>query len=87
MTNPDFYFPSEWPDLRLGPGAYTYMLRQLFKQTHGYDIEITQFGKPCVGTYDFAENHVESLALKKGHEISNYYMIGDNPLSDIHGAN
>lgn len=57
------------------------------------------FGKPTQGTFEFAENrlvrHREFLHERsdgggsgdKTSDLRNVYMVGDNPESDIRGAN
>jgi len=60
------------------------------------EIKINQYGKPFILTYKYAEgicdkllhqNNQKNQKEKKIYQISNYYMIGDNPSSDIQGAN
>lgn len=36
--------------------------------------------------YDFTESVLQTRAAKQNIKISNFYMIGDNPNSDIAGA-
>jgi ribonucleotide monophosphatase NagD (HAD superfamily) len=45
------------------------------------------FGKPFKLTYDFTEKTLKQRAAEEGTKISQFYMIGDNPLSDIAGGN
>ena len=45
------------------------------------------FGKPTKPTYDFAKKRLHEKAERMGVEISNFYMIGDNPHADIKGGN
>ena len=51
------------------------------------DIEYLQYGKPEKLTFDYCERLLRENAGKQGVEITNFYMIGDNPDSDIDGAN
>jgi len=66
------------------------------------DPVITQFGKPTKETYNFATDALREISHELGVELtvgssddvgslgkssSNIYMIGDNPESDIAGAN
>ena len=44
-------------------------------------------GKPSVKTFEYAEDVVRKQAEDMGVEISNIYMIGDNPRGDIAGPN
>ena len=50
-------------------------------------LEYTMYGKPERLTFDYAESLFKQKAEAEGVEISNYYMIGDNPEGDIEGAN
>ncbi len=63
------------------------MLKAVFKATYGYDVEVEQFGKPVKATYDYAALLMQKQAVRKGVDIGNCYMIGDNPKSDIAGGN
>jgi ribonucleotide monophosphatase NagD (HAD superfamily) len=49
--------------------------------------EIIKYGKPMKPTYDFAKKRLYEKADKMGVDISNFYMIGDNPHADIKGGN
>ena len=85
-TNPDLLWADAHPEPRLGPLVITIMIKECFKEVYGYDLEIEQFGKPTEFTYNYVEKHLRQTASNKGVEISNFYMIGDNPESDIAGA-
>ena len=56
-------------------------------KTLGRDIEIERYGKPFNLNYEFTEQFLREKAAKRAIKISKFYMIGDNPLSDIAGAN
>ncbi|KAJ1970445.1 hypothetical protein H4R34_006056 [Dimargaris verticillata] len=65
-----------------------------WQQFTGRALEYTLFGKPHTATYDFAirtlDAHVQELA--SSYQLTppptrRYYAIGDNPHSDIMGAN
>ena len=86
-TNPDLVWAAKWRDPRLGPRAINLTCQTVFQQLYGYDIEFQQYGKPTKATYDFAERHLRARAKRDEVEISNFYMIGDNPKSDIAGGN
>ena len=45
------------------------------------------FGKPEKRTFDYAKEKVSKKASDLGHDISNFWMIGDNPKADIKGGN
>lgn len=48
------------------------------------DINIVYYGKPSLNTANYAEQFVRS---QFPDQVGNIYMIGDNPKSDIRGAN
>ena len=48
-------------------------------------MECTLHGKPFEATFNFAKTRLEDLS--GGELLDKIYMIGDNPLSDIKGAN
>ena len=56
---------------------------------HAYDMpfEYKALGKPSKETFEFAEDALREQAAERGIEITNFYMIGDNPAGDIVGAN
>ena len=87
VTSNDLFYADNWPEPRLGSRAWTIAFEAIFQEVHGYAPTYTKFGKPESIAYDFAEKMIGDQCLKEGIEISNYYMIGDNPLSDIEGAN
>lgn len=63
------------------------------KAYYGFGIELIGLGKPEKSTMEFAiktlnRNHVLNKENKDYDvEITNFYMIGDNPNSDIEGGN
>ena len=87
MTNPDLLWAAKWPQPRLGPMATTICSKEVFKAQYGYELEVDQYGKPTLLTMDYAERQLRKRAKKEGVEITNFYMIGDNPESDIAGGN
>ena len=87
MTNPDLLWAAKWPQPRLGPMATTICCKEVFKAQYGYELEVDQYGKPTLLTMDYAERQLRKRAKKEGVEITNFYMIGDNPESDIAGGN
>lgn len=87
FNNPDLVYADDYPEPRYGPGTFQLMMESAFKATYGYEIESITYGKPNKISFEFAANCLREKARKDGVEISNYYMIGDNPKSDIDGAN
>ncbi|OCF37871.1 HAD hydrolase [Kwoniella heveanensis BCC8398] len=90
ISNADVEWRSKWPIPRLGTGAFRLALEKIYKTTTGLDLPYTQFGKPFKATYDFSElmlrRHLSSVGRDPNGAL-NVYMVGDNPLSDIDGAN
>lgn len=99
-SNPDLLWASAYPLSRLGQGGFREALdgvwKAVTKSACGKEIDMkkTLMGKPHQSTYEYAEkvlvrhreqgwgkDVLESTPLKR------VYMIGDNPESDIMGAN
>lgn len=87
-SNSDIVYTAEHPLPRLTQGAFVAAFRHLFRAVHHAEPEITSFGKPFLAQYTFAENMLQNQSMKLGlPPPSRYFGIGDNPLSDIKGAN
>ncbi|KAI0295868.1 HAD-like domain-containing protein [Multifurca ochricompacta] len=94
FCNPDLQWRSEFSRPRLGQGAFREAFQGVFKALTGAPYPHVQYGKPTTPTYEFGEKmlraRIEELhgALSTGCEIQpRIYMVGDNPESDIAGAN
>ncbi|KAI9193192.1 HAD-like domain-containing protein [Polychytrium aggregatum] len=93
FSNPDFVWSNEYPVNRFAQGAFRLALERLYQELKGVPLQYTQFGKPTEKTYRFAEAVMEEYALKAGKLAGpakirrKIYGIGDNPASDIEGAN
>lgn len=72
---------------RFGPQAFIITFTAIFKEQYKYAPSYTTYGKPFPVTFDFCERKLLNHAEAESIEISNFYMIGDNPSSDIEGAN
>ena len=59
----------------------------MLKAAYQMPIEYTTFGKPAKATFDYAADVVKEQAAERNIDITNFYMIGDNPLGDIVGSN
>ena len=86
-TNPDLFYSSNHPSPRHGPQVLEAALQAICKKALNRDIVIERYGKPYTFNYDFTEEFLRTKAAKRAIKISKFYMIGDNPLSDIAGAN
>eukprot|EP00818_Percolomonas_sp_WS_P002467 CAMPEP_0117434946 /NCGR_PEP_ID=MMETSP0759-20121206/219_1 /TAXON_ID=63605 /ORGANISM="Percolomonas cosmopolitus, Strain WS" /LENGTH=283 /DNA_ID=CAMNT_0005226461 /DNA_START=352 /DNA_END=1203 /DNA_ORIENTATION=+ len=87
FCNPDLTYSGEFRGPRFTQGAFKVTVQALFKELHGREItNIQQFGKPLETTFSFVKREIQKhLACETLPE--RVYFIGDNPRSDIHGAN
>lgn len=95
ISNLDLFWKTEYPINRFGTGAFLEALKGVWSAaTDGAQLQYNALGKPSKYTYDYAHNrllHYEA-DLPAGEEVTKrplrrVYMIGDNPESDIKGAN
>ncbi|RSH78616.1 uncharacterized protein EHS24_002345 [Apiotrichum porosum] len=89
FSNPDLEWASDYPVVRLGMGAFSLSIASVYKAATGLDLPFTQIGKPHHLTYEFADSMLtrHTKQLRGVDQDLNVYMIGDNPMSDIWGAN
>ncbi|KAJ6092750.1 hypothetical protein N7486_008039 [Penicillium sp. IBT 16267x] len=98
FSNPDLYWAAAYPLPRLGQGGFREALEGVWAATtggpsKGIELKKTVIGKPYQGTYEFAERQLlrnRSKILGGAADLpplQHVYMIGDNPESDIRGAN
>ncbi|KAL8783716.1 MAG: hypothetical protein Q9195_009301 [Heterodermia aff. obscurata] len=100
FANPDVVWASEYHLDRLGQGAFIKALAGLFNSltaksgARGVGLRRTLFGKPTSKTFAFAERKLEAhrqtllgLSGEAPSKLETVYMVGDNPASDILGAN
>ncbi|KAL1593119.1 hypothetical protein SLS60_010724 [Paraconiothyrium brasiliense] len=75
---------------RIGMGALRVSLEAMFKAVTGKDLKTTAFGKPQLGTFQFATRLLQQWR-KESHGIDappeTVYFVGDTPESDIRGTN
>ncbi|KAF2816952.1 HAD-superfamily hydrolase [Mytilinidion resinicola] len=75
---------------RIGMGALRVSLEAMFKAVTGKNLETTAFGKPQIGTFQFATRLLQQWR-KDTHGIDSppdtVYFVGDTPESDIRGTN
>lgn len=90
FCNPDLLWKSDYDRPRLGQGAFKTAFQAVFKGVTGTEYSSLQYGKPTKATYMFAErvlrDHYHKLH-RSSLDPSSIYMVGDNPESDIAGAN
>jgi len=93
VCNEDFTFA--WADVapRFGPGAFVTCLEALYTRMTSRPLQYDTYGKPHAPAYSFAQRQLalqvfpdsaDRAALPDG---MTFYAIGDNPTSDIRGAN
>ncbi|RPB19452.1 HAD-superfamily hydrolase [Terfezia boudieri ATCC MYA-4762] len=101
FSNPDLLYATSHPAPRLGQGAFRAALegtyRRVVEATRPEldpQMKYACIGKPFQETYEYAEDLLVKLAKLAKKEpvgaedqLKRVYMIGDNPLSDIQGAN
>lgn len=75
---------------RIGMGALRVSLEAMFKAVTGKDLKTTAFGKPQIGTFQFATQLIQQWR-RDTHGIDSppdtVYFVGDTPESDIRGTN
>ncbi|KAF2865146.1 HAD-like domain-containing protein [Massariosphaeria phaeospora] len=75
---------------RIGMGALRVSLEAMFKAVTGKELQTTAFGKPQIGTFQFATRLLQQWR-KDTHGIDSppdtVYFVGDTPESDIRGTN
>ena len=75
---------------RIGMGALRASLEAMFKAVTGKELQTTAFGKPQIGTFQFA-NRLLRQWRKETHGINappeTVYFVGDTPESDVRGTN
>ena len=75
---------------RIGMGALRASLEAMFKAITGHELKTVAFGKPQLGTFQFATRLLRQWR-KDTHGIDQppdtVYFVGDTPESDIRGTN
>ncbi|XP_020549208.1 uncharacterized protein YKR070W-like isoform X3 [Sesamum indicum] len=93
----DLQYQAAFPSERLGMGAFRIALESVFNRIHDKPLEYTSFGKPNPFVFSNAEMILRQLLQfptpgNVGTEdvrlpsFKTLYMIGDNPLVDVKGA-
>lgn len=95
FSNPDILWKAQHPFPRFGQGAFKIALKALYKtrlhslripeETHDERVanSFRQWGKPTDATFRFLEERLKGLA---DAAETHYYMVGDNPASDMEGV-
>ncbi|BGP50399.1 hypothetical protein JCM10450v2_006318 [Rhodotorula kratochvilovae] len=99
FSNPDLLWGNEFPVARFGQGALQESIAAMYKRVTGRELERTTGGKPTRATYDYAAHLLHSSLTSPSSPSlhpppgpapplpGRVYMLGDNPASDIAGAN
>ncbi|KAK5636244.1 hypothetical protein RRF57_011956 [Xylaria bambusicola] len=101
FSNHDLFWSATYHLPRFGQGAFQAALAGIWRRITGGKAEMrrTTIGKPYPKTYEFAETVLAqwrgALLKKSGRAdaaeetepLARVYMVGDNPESDIRGAN
>jgi HAD superfamily hydrolase (TIGR01456 family) len=98
FSNPDLWWAAAYHLPRLGQGGFREALEGVWAATtggpsKGIELKKTVIGKPHQPTYEFAERQLlRNRARTFGDTtdlppLQRVYMVGDNPESDIRGAN
>ena len=102
FSNPDLLWAAAYHMPRLGQGGFQAALAGVFNQVTRAKLKRTVIGKPHSATYKYAEAVLinyrkklldellgkETRRRKNGAgKLSRVFMVGDNPASDIQGAN
>ncbi|KAL3442514.1 HAD-like domain-containing protein [Aspergillus insuetus] len=97
FSNPDLWWAAAYSLPRLGQGGFREALEGTWSAitggpNKGVELYKTVIGKPSQGTYEFAENQLlrnrsRAFGFDTTRPLRNVYMVGDNPESDIRGAN
>ncbi|XP_075066820.1 haloacid dehalogenase-like hydrolase domain-containing 5 [Mixophyes fleayi] len=88
--NMDLLWMAEAKMPRFGHGTFLVCLETLYHKLTGQELRYEALvGKPSTVTYSFAEHLLLTQAKQRGWDnpIRTLYAVGDNPMSDIYGAN
>mmetsp|Transcript_21653 Transcript_21653/g.31064 ORF Transcript_21653/g.31064 Transcript_21653/m.31064 type:complete len:309 (-) Transcript_21653:1496-2422(-) len=87
--NADLVYATEYHLPRFTQGAFVSAFQHLFYKVHSKNVHVKYFGKPQKEQYTYAEKllHQQSHRLGTPLPIQYCFGVGDNPLSDIKGAN
>ncbi|CAN8076737.1 unnamed protein product [Agarophyton chilense] len=90
FCNPDILFPTEYHLPRLAGGSFCVALQAVYTHVTGKKLRFVQFGKPHSPNYQQAETLLRRQLGNMGYcaqSLPTIYAIGDNPPSDVRGAN
>lgn len=82
--NSDLVYTTEYHRPRYTQGAFIDAFQHIFERFTKSKLVIEKFGKPFSPQYQMAE---ELIQQRSSHRVTRFCGIGDNPASDIRGAN
>ncbi|XP_049590302.1 haloacid dehalogenase-like hydrolase domain-containing 5 isoform X1 [Syngnathus scovelli] len=84
--NMDLLWMAEAPSPRFGHGMFLLCLESAYKKLTGRELSYRALlGKPSLLTYRFAERAL--MRRNCHHKVQTIYAVGDNPMTDVYGAN
>lgn len=85
----DLEWVSDYNQPRLGAGAFKLALEGVYRElSGGMELQQTLFGKPQPVNYAHVDDMLAGLAANLGYDgVHHVYAVGDNPRTDIAGAN
>ncbi|XP_014649339.1 PREDICTED: cat eye syndrome critical region protein 5 [Ceratotherium simum simum] len=89
-SNMDLLWMAEAKMPRFGHGTFLLCLETIYRKMTGKELRYEGLmGKPSILTYQYAEELIRQQAERRGWAapIQNLYAVGDNPMSDVYGAN
>ncbi len=87
-SNSDIVYMSSHQEPRYTQGAFTLAFKSLFESYSGKALKVTRYGKPFPVQYRYAEDVLRKEASRLNLPSPTIFVgIGDNPASDIRGAN
>lgn len=90
FSHSDVVWSTSHEHTRIGMGALRASLEAVYKAVTGKELQTTAFGKPQIGTFQFATRFLREWR-KDTHGIDSppetVYFVGDTPESDIRGTN
>jgi len=87
FTNPDLLWRAHYQVPRFGQGAFRQAFQAVFRAATGAEYPYMQYGKPSRLTYDYGASMLKAQYLSQTTHPPKIFMVGDNPESDIAGAN
>ncbi|XP_019612838.1 haloacid dehalogenase-like hydrolase domain-containing 5 isoform X2 [Rhinolophus sinicus] len=89
-SNMDLLWMAEAKMPRFGHGTFLLCLETIYHKVTGRELRYEGLmGKPSILTYQYAEDLIRQQAERRGWAapIEKLYAVGDNPMSDVYGAN